>query len=469
MLKLPRSLLNLLNSSRFQSPAGSAARRFRRGATGSFLCLMLSLSSAPAIASNERNTAGKAEQPGTAESNDDTGGLANYNWNLRERQLPLLNLPDRLSPNIDLALSYPMAQFEFPLFQSLYFNKRSDDYLLILMPKTGRRAKLVELVRDGRAKTYADPSTGLRLFDNNDVKVIRSSDGTEYTFSLFVDGEFRCSKVSDARGPALTLSYASDNLLQRIVDPSGRTVRLSYQSGHFESITQTWSANSVSYTRTWTLLESKDSVRRAHANYARPALPLAKAVPHNATTPSYTREMAERDRLLARVFGDPGAVAAANGFEPKGLASQYPLYRGDVVGGDGRTLRGHLSYAMHLYGSADGTGDSAIYVPAGFTTHSTEPSPTDAAVLFYYPRLGNLTSVTIAVFHVANFGISYRGGRVRIGNIGGPGGSSALYKHSHIEFYRGNTALPSASARPSLRIDPAIVFGSRTEVASRSR
>jgi hypothetical protein len=50
------------------------------------------------------------------------------------------------------------------------------------------------------------------------------------------------------------------------------------------------------------------------------------------------------------------------------------------------------------------------------------------------------------------------GNRVRIGNIGGRGGSSPLYKHSHIEFYRGNRGLPSAAARAALRIDPVTVF-----------
>ncbi|HEX3231258.1 MAG TPA: hypothetical protein VHQ95_19925, partial [Pyrinomonadaceae bacterium] len=77
---------------------------------------------------------------------------------------------------------------------------------------------------------------------------------------------------------------------------------------------------------------------------------------------------------------------------------------------------------------------------------------------FYYPRLGNLTDVTLAVFHVANFQMVPEGNRVRIGNIGGPGGSSPLYKHSHIEFYRGNRGLPSAAARAALRIDPVTVF-----------
>jgi hypothetical protein len=113
---------------------------------------------------------------------------------------------------------------------------------------------------------------------------------------------------------------------------------------------------------------------------------------------------------------------------------------------------------MHLYGSFDGRGETSLYIPAGFTCHSGSPTATDAAVTFFYPRLGNFSNVTLAVFHIANFAISPEAGRVRIGTVGGRGGSYAFYKHSHIEFYRGNTGLPSASARQSLRIEPASVF-----------
>lgn len=186
--------------------------------------------------------------------------------------------------------------------------------------------------------------------------------------------------------------------------------------------------------------------------------PPTKSVPANATKPFYTISMRESDRYLAQVFGGPGAIAAANGFEPSGLGGQYPLYRGDLRDQDGRIRRGHLSYAMHLYGSFDGTGFSGLYVPAGFTNHSRVPTPTDAAVTFYYPRLGNLTNVTLAVFHVANFEIVREEGRIRIGEIGGKGGSHPFYRHSHIEFYVGNVGLPSASRRVVLRIDPTSVF-----------
>jgi hypothetical protein len=184
-----------------------------------------------------------------------------------------------------------------------------------------------------------------------------------------------------------------------------------------------------------------------------------KRIPTNAATPTYTEAMAASDYQLATIFGGPGAVAAANGFEPRSLGRPYPLYRGDLIDYDGRIRRGHLSYAMHLYGSVDGTGEGQVYVPSGFSTHSDTPTPTDAAVTFYYPRLGNFRDVTLAVFHVANFRLTYEGDRVCIGNIGGRGGSISSYRHSHLEFYRGDTGLPSAAVRETLRIDPAAVFG----------
>ena len=189
-----------------------------------------------------------------------------------------------------------------------------------------------------------------------------------------------------------------------------------------------------------------------------PVFGVVKKIPTNAVRPKYTTEMAESDRRLAEIFGEHNAVAAANGFEPIGLASNYPIYRGDLREPDGFTRRGHLSYAMHLYGSLDGTGNTAIYVPQGFVSHSKSPTPTDAAITFFYPRLGNFTNVTVAVFHIADFTISREHGRVRIGFIGGRGGSYPSYKHAHIEFYRGNVGLPTAKSRAALRIDPAIIF-----------
>jgi hypothetical protein len=385
-----------------------------------------------------------------------------FKWNVSDKALPLLGLPDiHLTAGLDQTLSYPLAEFSFPIFQALNYDDEHARYLLPSLSKESKAVHFIEFTPSEIKRTYTSiDGTNIQLIDNDNMKVVRTADGTRYVFVRYPDGEFRCSSIKDSSGASLSLLYTANGLmLHGVVDSAGRTITFNYGSDGIKSLTQTWMANSEGLTKTWMVGEQPESPVNPDVKYSHAvASAFAKSLPNNAIVREYTAAMAASDKALAHIFGGPNAVAGANGFEPAGLAAAYPFYRGDIIGDDGIERRGHLSYAMHLYGSPDGTGDSPLYVPAGFTQHSSEPSPIDAAVLFYYPRLGNLTDVTLAVFHVTDFQLSTEGDRVRIGRLGGPGGSSASYKHSHIEFYRGNTGLPPVSARPSLRIDPTTVF-----------
>ncbi|HKP35486.1 MAG TPA: hypothetical protein VJT71_01410 [Pyrinomonadaceae bacterium] len=383
-----------------------------------------------------------------------------FQWNINDKELPLLALEgDRLKPGFDRALTYPMDQFRFLIFQSLTRDDEHGRYQLPALSGASPDVHFIEFESIGDGKTYLSlDGSGIELIDQNTLKIVRTVEGVKFLFIQYPDAEFRCASIKNARGARLDFLYAANGLtLHGVVDSFGRTIRFNYESSGIASITQNWMANNTGITKSWPIGEAPENdtvvepVRYSHA------VP-AKVMPRNALIREYTTEMAASDVALARIFGESTAVVAANGFEPIGLAGSYPLYRGDIIGDDGRPRRGHLSWALHIYGSSDGTGDSRLYVPAGFTSHSGGPSPTDAVVTFYYPRLGNLTDVTLAVFHVANFQITFEGERVRIGNLGGPGGASPIYKHTHIEFYKGNTALPPAGARARLRIDPSTVF-----------
>lgn len=402
-----------------------------------------------------------------AESTSTTKSTVPYAWNLDDANLPLLSLPDHISGAVDLAITYSLDQFQFPLFQSLYYNAQAGKYILMVMPKDQGRAEFINLAQVKRNQFEAIGVSGVRLEDRGAAKLLTTSDGTEYRFVHLGNGEFHCSRIKDPSGMIIKLKYTDDASIETIADASGRTVSFGYEKHYVSSITQTWGPASVKK-QTWAVGEVV--VLRNHP--APRVIPsgavMVKRIPSNALIPDYTQSMIDSDLRLAAIFGGPGAVAAANGFEPARLGTQYPLYRGDIIGEDGLKRRGHLSYAMHLYGSADGTVDTHVYVPSGFTSHSSVPTPTDAAVTFYYPRLGNLTDVTLVVFHVANFQLSYEGERVRIGDIGGPGGSISCYRHSHLEFYRGDTGLPSAAARPALRIDPNSVFANTANASSGS-
>lgn len=378
-------------------------------------------------------------------------------WNVSEKELPLLNFAnDQLTAGLALSLVYRTDQFSFPISQVLSYDEGHRRYLLLSHSQTNA-GQYVEFTATEVQNTYrATGESGLRLIDQDTMKTIVTGGGAKYIFVRYPDNEFRCAVIKHPGGPSLNFLYTANGLVLRgIVDGTGRTVAFNYNAAGINAVTQTWTADSQFQSRIWHVVDPRkieSPVRYSHAKGL-------KVLPTNAVVRELTPAMAASDRLLARMFGGPTAVAAGNGFEPAGLAASYPLYRGDIIDDDGIARRGHLSCALHLYGSADGTGDSPLYVPAGFTSRSAHPSPTDAVMTFYYPKLGNLTDVTLAVFHVADFEINDEGGRVRIGSIGGPGGASPIYKHSHIEFYRGNTGLPPLPARAALRIDPAQVFG----------
>ncbi len=390
-----------------------------------------------------------------------------YHWNVDDAALPLLDLPDHIRGAVDLSITYSMDQFQFPLLESLYFNQRLGKYILMVVSKDRARVEFVDLARVKGRQFEAKGDLSLRLEDKGYAKLLTTGEGTVYTFATVGNEEFHCSQIRDRNGLVINLKYKNDASIDTIADASGRTISFGYEKDYLTSITQTWGP-AAAKKQTWAIAE--DEIRsRPAVKLTATGAEMVKHIPSNALTPAYTQEMADSDLKLAAIFGGPGAVAAANGFEPAGLASQYPIYRGDLIGDDGKIRRGHLSYAMHLYGNANGTGYTDLYVPSGFTSHSSTPTPTDAAVTFYYPRLGTLTDITLAVFHVANFQLSYEDGRVRIGNIGGHGGSIACYRHSHIEFYHGDTGLPSSASRQRLRIDPTSVFETKSELASRSR
>jgi hypothetical protein len=167
------------------------------------------------------------------------------------------------------------------------------------------------------------------------------------------------------------------------------------------------------------------------------------------------------DRAIARIFGDADMVAATSGYEPTlgaTAAIMSGLDRSEAVGPLANNW-GHLfGYAGHLYATAGGaiSGNvrSALYIPPGFTKQ-TAPSGKDAVSLFYYPKLGTYSDVTLAVYHVADFNVvkttKNASGSVRIGRIAGPGGDGPDYLHSHVEVHRG-WGLPGLEGRNKTRI-----------------
>jgi len=383
-----------------------------------------------------------------------------YAWQLETTDSPLLQITVTAVSYTSLKrqLTFPIGKHNARIFEALTYDPSTKEILIPIIDDRNNQSAL-RIGNDGPRS----PTPEITLIDSPNSKTLLTIDGAKYLFVLLPNNEFRCVSIRHFHGISIDFLYtARDVKLHTIADSFGRQTTFNYSNQQLRSITQTWIAEGEQLSETW---ESDipgtlklDVLKYAHSS--------TKLLPSNALVTSYTTEMNECDKHLATVFGGPSSVAAANGFEPLNLGNAYPLYRGDILGDDGQRHKGHLSDTIHLYGSSDGTANSPLYVPNGFTSHSDRPTPVDAAVTFYYPQLGNLKDVTIAIFHVKNYAITQEGTRVKIGEIGGPGGASPNYKHAHIEFYKGNTGLPTPTRRAAMRIRPNTIFGLPTIAAT---
>ena len=181
--------------------------------------------------------------------------------------------------------------------------------------------------------------------------------------------------------------------------------------------------------------------------------------PQNTSNPQIT----PCDRKFASIFGDSDAVARTaydyngryRGLDPAARAAAAGLPRSDFSNPIWDAE--HLYNFPHLSGNLAGTANADIYVPGNYTGQPTGPTKSDAVVTFFYKSFFfGVRIVTLAVFHVGNFGIERMvDGSVRIGSTGGPGGNtpgSSPNLHAHFELWKGRGYRPPGAGRDAARI-----------------
>ncbi len=190
----------------------------------------------------------------------------------------------------------------------------------------------------------------------------------------------------------------------------------------------------------------------------------------------YTQAMKICDQKLAEIFGGEGAVVATI-YDPKDLreadGSLYAVLikprhelhaakpRNDVKG---THERGGI---IHVYTNAQGLpADVGLYVPAGFERiHQTKdekgktvklvPGAVDNTHYFYSGDKRLYTNFAhVKTEKVGGIGSKKPNGSVKIGNIGGPGGGTTAYIHSHLGFYSEFFGSPNTGTR----VDPRDYF-----------
>jgi YD repeat-containing protein len=169
----------------------------------------------------------------------------------------LLSLPGRTGLDLGLGLSYssavwtrsgPYAYFDedngtlspgfrlgFPTVQEAFFDAQAGVNVRPLVTSSGRR---VELRQIGATNVYeAADSSYLQLIDYGSSLTVRSPDGTQMSYSKFL--EWQCTQIKDRNGNYITVNYDWRGDIQNIVDTLGRTITFNYDpNANLTSITQ---------------------------------------------------------------------------------------------------------------------------------------------------------------------------------------------------------------------------------------
>jgi RHS repeat-associated protein len=185
--------------------------------------------------------------------------------------------------------------------------------------------------------------------------------------------------------------------------------------------------------------------------------------PPPPATPPASPGVTPSEKWMAEQFGNPGAYFSnPNDGDPIDQTTGTP--RNDP----NATKDPH----NHLYPSIDDpNASSGFYVPdggqyVGESTYTDGSGEKVRVIMIYFARLGGLSDVTVAAFHVVNINTSMprdENGRRKLGDLGHGAGGSWSYGtrdttgrmtwtrgvHAHLEVYRGkHTSLPALGNKP---------------------
>src|SRR5438132_14155465 len=114
------------------------------------ICTSLSVSSVTLCATPGRSAAAKDRAsfdfPATDVNSSESESAVKYQWNIREKDAPLLGLDhERLRAGFDQALTYPAAEFDFPIFRPLGFDESEVSYLLPVISRSDKSLAFIKL------------------------------------------------------------------------------------------------------------------------------------------------------------------------------------------------------------------------------------------------------------------------------------------------------------------------------------
>jgi RHS repeat-associated protein len=180
-------------------------------------------------------------------------GSKNFNW-----ALPLVNLPGRAGHDLNLTLYYnslvwvrqgnamqynpdtgnpsPGFKLGFPSIQKQFIDGETSNWAVMLITPAGGRVKM----RWKTSSTFeATDGSYMQLTMYSGGAVLRTKDGTQYTFDNTANGEKRCREIKDRNGNYITIGYDGLGRVQSATDTLGRVINFIYNgNGMLYQLTQ---------------------------------------------------------------------------------------------------------------------------------------------------------------------------------------------------------------------------------------
>jgi len=193
-----------------------------------------------------------------------TLGSRNFNWSL-----PIVGLKGRAGLDLSISLYYnslvwtkqgtaiqynadhgtpaPGFQIGLPRLQAQYYNSDNNAYAYTMITPSGGR---VEMKQVGTSSVYeSSDGSYIQLSFAGSTPIVKTTDGTQFTFGSLVSGEWLCTKIEDRNGNYMSATYDTGNgHLLTITDTLARVVNFNYDGdSNLSTITQTWGGS----THTW--------------------------------------------------------------------------------------------------------------------------------------------------------------------------------------------------------------------------
>jgi hypothetical protein len=161
-------------------------------------------------------------------------------WNVSDRNLALLKVPDVVHGDLNDLLLYPTPEFSLPLLQPLTFSAECDCYSLTVRMHNTQRLRVLQLWRTAAGFYRSQNGVYVELEEFGPLKAITGLSGTRYLFTEVGQAEHRCVSVHTLAGNYLLVDYTAAGLISQLRDSYSRTIVPTYQGARTIALTQTW-------------------------------------------------------------------------------------------------------------------------------------------------------------------------------------------------------------------------------------